>query len=162
MAANADTEQPFQRDRAVLKDIVDGAIALAAIAGGPAILFLGTGPLVGYVPGLSAHTTVWWLAVGAVAIPMLPALSFILALRPQKNWKAGRIVASLLVFVLSIGINASAIVWKARVDNFEKEAAKRAIEKRADGERKRQSELKLLMAEAVAEGIRESKRSTPD
>lgn len=157
MAANPNAVQTSKWEMRAVKDIADGLIALAAIAGGPAILLLAMDPLISNVPGISTRSVALGLHIGAIAIPLLPAISFVAGFRPKWHIPKTRVTAICLTFLLSVGVNVGAILWKQGVTGQEQKSAQEAKKARDSEEAKRQSELRRIVSEAVEEGIRRGK-----
>ncbi|MCF5090528.1 hypothetical protein B9Y66_02800 [Stenotrophomonas maltophilia] len=146
------------------KEIADAVVALAALATGPAILFLAMDPLVAYVPGISAEWASFFLIVAAIAVPSCPAISFITGFRPQRtDGKASkrRLWAILGILVLSLVLNVLAVRWNDGAKEHRRKLDEAATQqKQADIDRDRVNLVQAVSA-AVEKGLRDAKKCSP-
>lgn len=159
MSANPSAGNAGGGAMGVIKDIADGVVALVAICGVPAILFLAMDPLLAFVPVVSPGAASWWLTVAAIAIPMIPAISFIAGVRPAAGKAGWRIAGIIIIFILTVAANIFSLDWKAAVTAHQQQRLNDEKTRREQEEELSQEKLKKLVAEAVEEGIRNARSS---
>lgn len=149
--------QPEEVKRAnefeLAKTICEGLLAVAPIAGGPAIVLLVLDPSTDFLPYASRNVVIAALVLAGLILPLIPFVSFVAGVCPKKMGRTSglvRISSIFLVALASIFLNSSALMW-----HDARTAESIADSRRIDDRKREQSaaeknEMRELIEAAVA------------